>query len=318
MADRKLVFLFGAGASFAAGLYTKPKPTPLMPCLFDRLAHMYPKEWGETSTRWAHRAAFRKNFEDAYTEHVLGSPTDTDRPVRNVFVLEALGQQWPLSHFFGQFILDGSGADPYSLLLQELVRRGQLAATTFASLNYDCLLEQAINAAGQSYRYLGVRDQPPDGVAILKLHASSNWITKYANEQWARDLMPSATHLDLGIEVLSVLSLSDALQAAQQSGQYPVIGHISGTKAVPPAAAAVQRIRTIWRQLKNDDIDLVVVGVTHNVADWHINEVVETASHVRYIGNTAQCRIWRQQVNAKTEHLGEKFEDSLSDLLAAL
>ena len=132
-----LAFLFGAGASKAAHGWVKPYAPPLMHQLFDELARAFPREWGPGSTYEKYSDQFRKNFEQTFTEVVLGNDF---QPSPALTLLEG---QRPLALYFSRFVLNNTGADCYSKLLASLGAAGKISHAVFGSLNYECLFEQA-------------------------------------------------------------------------------------------------------------------------------------------------------------------------------
>jgi hypothetical protein len=151
-----LVFLFGAGASFGAKR-VQPESPPLMNQLFDRLAEKYPSKWGSPSRHWSRRDDFRTNFEETFNDLVWKPPPFT---TPSLTLAEEL---LPIAHYFGGFTLMGGGEDCYSTLLRALGRAGRLKHTTLASLNYDCLLEQAAAIVGANVEFVTSDSPPQDG-----------------------------------------------------------------------------------------------------------------------------------------------------------
>ena len=136
----KLAFLFGAGASYGTG-GVEPETPPLGRELYDRLKGAFPETW-EGMIRPAEDEAFRRDdppFEqgmemlwEANDERVQPLVTD-------------------LALYFCRFSLS-STANAYSNLLSSL--NGKRCVAGFATLNYDCLLEAALELSGSSTNYL--------------------------------------------------------------------------------------------------------------------------------------------------------------------
>lgn len=104
----------------------------------------YPDEWGSKSHLGKRSAQFREDFERTMSDEVLP------------WVSSLLLLKWhrPVAAFFARYRLDGSGHDLYSLLLWELKTRGLLGRVMLGSLNYDCLLEQAMLELGLTTDYM--------------------------------------------------------------------------------------------------------------------------------------------------------------------
>jgi hypothetical protein len=74
--------------------------------------------------------------------------------------------------YFCQFSL-GSAGNAYSHLLSSL--SGKRCAAAFATLNYDCLLESALEMAGASVNHL-LQGGPHGAVVVMKPHGSCNFV----------------------------------------------------------------------------------------------------------------------------------------------
>jgi hypothetical protein len=124
MSDQ-IIFLFGAGASNGA-THVHPAAPPLGRDLYNELAKRFPKTWGVESPLNNYADCFRRDFEKTMSEEVCGW-----QPVLNI-----VESQQKMALYFSGFMLDRSGEDFYSRLLDCLQRAGKLAQTSFGSLNY--------------------------------------------------------------------------------------------------------------------------------------------------------------------------------------
>lgn len=158
--DAESVIIFGSGASYGAG-EVSPDPPPLGDELFDKLADFSPRSWGKLSP---------EDF--AADSFETGMRLTWQKNQNRAEVLKQLMDE--LARFFMQFRLGEHAEDCYSGLLRGLESEGRADSITLATLNYDTLLEQAIELAGMDYAYAATE---PNGKAlVLKIHGSANWV----------------------------------------------------------------------------------------------------------------------------------------------
>jgi len=147
---RDTVILFGAGASKGA-THVTPADPPLGQALYSELASRFPNEWGSSSVLGKFAKELTRDFETTMLMKIFGfQPTSS-----------LLAAHRSMALYFASFAPDGSAEDYYSKLLAALRAHDRLNNVTFASLNYDCLLEIAALSLGVGVDY--VLDDPPPG-----------------------------------------------------------------------------------------------------------------------------------------------------------
>ena len=160
MPDAQSVIIFGAGASYGAG-EVLPYPPPLGNELFDKLVDFSPGAWGKLP----HEDFATGSFERGMRLTWQGNQERAE-------VLKRLMDD--LARFFMQFELVRRSGDCYSGLLHELDSQGSIGSVTLATLNYETLLEQALELAAPRYAH---SERHPNGeMRVLKIHGSANWV----------------------------------------------------------------------------------------------------------------------------------------------
>ncbi len=312
MTSSRRAFLFGAGASYGAG-YILPAAPPLGNTLYDILAREYPGNWGPNSfigSRYA--AGLRTNFEETFTNEIAPR-------FPPIHIVECYCD---VAHFFSRFSLEGKGKDLYSRLLAFLESRHLLTAATFASLNYECLLELAAEGLGLSVNYF-TRESDPAALQVLKLHGSCNFITDELS-QWRPHLSSPGFHIGARLNTLPLRNLHKALDAKLRESVhgryfYPILSLYAVGKDNHIATEKIQAFRNAWINEVAQATHLAIVGVRFTPADTHITDPVrDTASPtVLYIGSTADFEGW-QRINPNCRHLGETWEESFDQLCQCL
>jgi len=208
--------------------------------------------------------------------------------------------------------------DCYSKLLDALGRSGNIPHTIFASLNYDCLFEQAAGILDLRIDYKW--SNAVDSIRVAKLHGSSNFIAQIDQRTMAI-LAGTNVHVEVPVIILSVENLEKELAEKLSGGQtvhLPIMSQVSHYKEQPLAAATIQRMRNGWNAGVHDAKFIAIIGVSFNCYDRHIIEQIENASGtVLYIGDEANFRRWHE-VNRRAQHVERRLEDGFHALLTRL
>ena len=310
MNESDIVILFGAGASYGAG-HVLPEAPPLGDKLYNALATRYPNEWGAQSHLGIWAEKFRNDFERTMFDEVLP----------RVPSLSLLEWHRLVATYFARYRLDGSGRDMYSRLLAELKTKGLLGRLTLGSLNYDCLLEQAMVEFGLATDYM-LEDTHPDGsISLAKIHGSSNFVTEDLFS-WRPYLTNAGSLTEWPFTVLPVHGLEDALQrkfSTYQPAFFPVLGMYSQQKPSIVASIKLSRLRNILGQRIIGAMALVLIGLRPTDHDLHLWEPVakSCASKIGYVGGRNDYETLKKH-QGKAVHLAETFEEGFTSILNTL
>jgi len=301
-ADRDIVFVFGAGASYGAE-NVLPQAPPLGADLYDALATEYPKQWGVEShlgKKWANH--FRTHFELTMYEEVMP----------RVPSLDLLEWHRPMAEFFARYHLAGGQKDMYSVLVSALTTSGCLTRVTLGSLNYDCLLEQAIAGLGLAIDYTCDASTSRRFVPVAKIHGSCNFITDDLFSRRAY-LTSAGSAIECSFRPLPLENLVDQLVekfATYNSAYYPVLGIYAQDKPSIVAGAKLQKLKNMLADRIRRANVLAFIGVRPNPRDPHLwDPVAESrASTIAYVGGDAEFEALRK-LQKRAEHLARTFED---------
>jgi hypothetical protein len=273
------------------------------------VAEHFPKEWGPGSHLSRYSEGFRKDFEKTMFDEVC-------RWNPSLSILE-----WyrSMALYFSRFTPDPTGEDLYSRLLWSLRDKGKIRDVVFASLNYDCIFEQAAYRLGLKVDYSGEEPQG-DIYPVLKIHGSCNFITD--NLQQMKAYLSSPGHyLGCGMNYLQLTNLENILQSKFTDyfgSYYPVMSLYSFGKNSIVAGTRMQKIRNTWHQRVVNASLVAVIGVRPNREDSHIwTPIHETSARLLYIGSKEHFNEW-QVANHNFKHLGEKFDETFNSLVTSL
>lgn len=313
--EKKVVFLFGAGASKGA-ICVVPEPPSIMPELHDKLLEYDLFYWG--SVIRTHEADFKANFEAAYSRFIVGVPPDDQSPRIILPSLTILERQIPLAFYFSRFLLDSSGSDLYSKLMSGLKDCNALQKCLFGSLNYDTLLEQSITRIRASVDYLCT--SATNRVQVVKLHGSCNFVTGRLSPQTRASLSAPGTFTNGQIDFLEPSPDLESLLRAKFQGHepefLPVMTPISPEKQTYYGATQIQAMRNNWLTAVSAAQLVAVIGVSDNPNDKHVTDTIKQsgARRLLYIGGNTDFHKW-VEINPNFRFIAETFEAGFEPLV---
>jgi hypothetical protein len=314
---KRVLFLFGAGASYGSGDRTiRPHPPPLGDSLFAALCAEYPHTWGAIS---------------AETQAVFKKPGGFENGMQ--LILEGKEQPFALynidmAHYFTRFgLCDPSNC--YVRLLHFLIVSRIIEHATFATLNYECLLEEAICSLGLlvTYQLAPVTEPPsPNKLVVIKVHGSCNLMVRprrvtltglIASPQYGS----SAVEGDVEVHVLTPNEARQRLASREDS--LPLIATYARGKHTASNTRLGRALTLAWGQAGYSTDVLVLIGVNPTPDDRHIWEtVVDSKAKVLFLGSRRGQHYLeferRLSAQARLEWVGEYFVPSLSTLTEAL
>ena len=318
------------------GRYVLPEVPPLMRELYDRLAARFEAEWGPSSERARYADRYRKDFERTFTEVDLGRAPGLPPGLPGTPGLTLLEAQRPLARYFAAFMLNDSGEDLYSRLLKHLRQSRLIERTLFASLNYECLCEEAAMKLGLHVDYLldaaaAALRRPskatdrktglPDRIRMAKLHGSSNFLTEI-DQHYRAIVAAASTSLEVEVTALALIDLQSNLEsrfaATHGRESFPVMTQVSVGKEDILAPSQIQQIRNIWHESASNAALVIVIGAAARRNDTHVWKALESApGDVLYIGGDEQFIEWKA-CNPRFRSLGLTFEQAFLPLLSCL
>ena len=251
---------------------------------------------------------------------VLRIPQDDASPRTTLPTLSILQHQVRLALYFSQFTLDPTGRDLYSKLLQFLCESGKIERSFFASLNYDCLFEQAARSRGLQVNYLG-DDANDTAIRVAKVHGSCNFITERLSQRDKALLATPGMHYEKQFRNLPPEDVERRLSqkvSGPDPDVFPVMTQASIGKEQPLAGVKIQEIRNQWsKQVSIADV-LAIIGVSPRENDDHIWEpICRRASRILYIGGKREFQKWRD-ANSHFQLIGETFQGGFEALVSHL
>jgi len=290
----RLAFLFGAGASYGAGSIL-PKPPPLGGGLYEELRAMFPATWGNFPPDLDEQ--FRRNFETGM-DALWRSGVEESQPL------------WEIGRYFATFLPNPAEPSCYLRLIRLLESCNLIDRCGFATLNYDCLFDLDLHAAGFGYTD-GPRTGPfrhPLSVRFWKLHGGSN-VLRGGSGTWSGNRFVNVGSIYSG--PVKYVMPTQVIEHFERDDLPPMLSLYAPGKETPIAPEAVAEIRQAWANwVKHSDI-VVVIGARIRVGDDHIYRPLKKANGtIWYVGGRDDFEIKRPVVR-----LGKRFEAALDGAL---
>jgi hypothetical protein len=298
-----IAILFGAGASSGVG-GVFPSAPPLGRNLYAELAQSFPDTWGKIPEPLA------REFDDDF-EVAMSRLWESGTPAIGVLM-----QQVAL--YFCRFRLPGDRRDAYSDLIDRLRARGRLRATRFASLNYECLFEDAVDLAGLRVAYFA--REPREGeLAVWKPHGSCNFLPLGPIDVPPEAGLPPDVVIDTDVRPVSREEVVRFCE--RDSALYPAMAVYARGKPIQVAPRAVERTHGYWAEACERAEAIVVVGVKPQPADVHIwDPIARAPGRVLYVGAPGPFDDWRRarRPGARGDAvLGERFDQAVARIAEA-
>lgn len=299
----RVAVLIGAGASYGAGDVFTSRP-PLGKDLFVHLRIGFPQSWGRVPLEFA--KDFQRNFEDGMHALWAAQPTGATK------LLIDLGR------FFADFRIRGPHAGQYTALLKALQRTRQLEEVVFASLNYEILLEDAIEQLGfypQPHFALGGNQQ----VVVLKPHGSFNYVP-YSGLMMRGTTFENVNSIYDGPGAM--VSRETAL-VSYGSGLPPIMSLFAPGKFTPVAPRLLDAVRQDWDAVARASDVILTIGVHPNFADDHVWGPVarNTRARILYVGGKDPLEPYnelRSRAGNRFTHVADYFDEAVPRLQECL
>jgi hypothetical protein len=228
-----------------------------------------------------------------------------------------------VSQFFAKYTLDTHGLDCYSALLSGLRTKGVIARVIFGTLNYDCLLEQAIARLGLDVDYMLDGFGSSSSIPVVKVHGSCHFVSIDLGSSRALLTNYNASSLECDFDHLPLSNLAARLDekfARYKQAFFPVLSLYSPYKPSILAPVKLQDLRNTLAQCITQAIAVVIIGVKPNPqGDQHLwGPIAQSpAPRVLYVGGTPDFAVMKT-LQPTSIHSAETFDAAVAPILSAL
>jgi hypothetical protein len=285
MEEKKILFLFGAGASYGCNSVVPYKP-PLGKDLYRNLL----KEESCIFWRYYHQyfpedilSEFDNNFESAFSKLV----DIYDKISGGSEILKGLHVE--IANYLFKFdVSENYNDNNYYRLIVKLKQNDLLGKIDFASLNYDCIFEKLLSKMRVDFcYYLGNnREIYRKKIKVFKPHGSSNFVVRRSNfdAQWVS--IAASVNLDLPIEALHYHTFTNENNRNHRSNLWPVMALYNFKKEHRICFTSIKNIRKELAYKIHQASHIILIGVRYVENDKHIwNPINYSKGKLIYYGN---------------------------------
>jgi hypothetical protein len=305
MANRKpkVVVLFGAGASYGSG-GLKHAP-PLGNALFDDLVKKSPI-WHSLLNDQSCVDEFRRGFEYGMDYILKKQFTGEYSDLYSLLIEQA--------YVLLDYHIQKPDHNKYFQLCQKYLSELKGNELQFASLNYDCLLDEVIYQLDPDLEpcYWG----DANGIRLLKPHGSCNFVCPPFMTGGGSIILRRPE--DLSCPIVPIHPLKAKKRISNCGGAPPGISIYNTTKVNSIKSEEISLIRKEFQESVRGAELTVIIGVYPKLqGDDHIwNEIRNAKGLVGLVDKREYCDRWRQEYRTGRDDpkLKETFSDSYSGL----
>ncbi|MBE9397064.1 hypothetical protein IOQ59_07285 [Pontibacterium sp. N1Y112] len=301
-----IVFLFGAGASAFSGECSR-EPPPLGNELFDRLvkigspASELNDKYGET---------FRKDFEAGMREIA------SNEGALAIPLLRQIGK------YLGS--IEVRSGNTYCEFIKEI--QPYLNEVCLATLNYDCLLEQALSILNIDFS-LKPFCTDDVGPSLLKLHGSSNWLPVIPENLALSNVVVSNPEMALvsGVTKACYASSTEAIEKWHEEERFsslaPIMCNYAEGKNCMVNPEVVAQVQEFWVNTIAQVKLVVLVGVRYISEDTQVWDCIEASECELAVINPDKNEVLQLNTRFPTKNvrdIGNGFSESMPAIVEML
>lgn len=215
--------------------------------------------------------------------------------------------------YFAQFAL---GEDNhYTELIEGLHDSITNGETVFASLNYDCLLEEAITAAGIDVD--PVPGELGNPGAVIKPHGSCNFLP--ASIQASGISFTEGVSFDAGVRCVSKEDVIEYYHS--DKALYPVMSLYRPDKNTQISPSVIHRFQKLYRKAVSEANTIGIIGAGVHPQDDHIWDPLSSSdATLYYIGGESDFDDWQAEHRdaGVNQYISREFGDGVNELITAL
>ena len=286
---KKVLILFGAGASNGSGGILDPPP--LGRDLFTRLSNQFPNSWGKLSEKY--RSKFSENFEKGM-EMFYNEVDDYTQYLKDMTI------------FFSKFKIDYFKENLYWILISKYIHPLESTELMLSTINYDCLIELAALQFNPNITYWGKNK----GIKILKIHGSCNFIK--SNVRGEGKIIIGKGTIKGGLRLIHPREVEKELRNNPLPASMSL--YARGKKVFISPDQINQILGEFHDYLSTVEV-VFVIGVNPNIEDTHIWDYLKNLGDKLYlIGSEENCKQWIKNYNSSATWLCDKFDKGYSKL----
>jgi hypothetical protein len=212
-----------------------------------------------------------------------------------------------MARFFFEFRVVDPARGAYACLIRTIVERGLGNDVLLSTLNYELLLEQAINQCGHVVDYGS--PPSPGRLSVVKLHGSCNFLPNARGVGSGLAMRPGMV-FETGFRIAG---LSEVMRySSVEPSLYPVMCLYMPGKVTHMSPHSMSRVQACWAEQVRAAEKMFLVGLRPNDGDKHLwDAVAESKAKVFCVGNKREYDAWcDRRRKGKPTFLGSRFEEA--------
>jgi hypothetical protein len=257
----KVVFLFGAGASY--GSFGMKNIPPLGIQLFNELVREYPSTWGKLPSNLS--GLFKKDVEFGMGKWYEDS--------KNLAPLLK-----DMTRYFSKFRIDYPHQNFYWKLFTKYLNELDSNQILLSTINYECLIEYALFLNKRKPGYW----ESHEGIRLLKLHGSCNFIIPMTKGKM-KIKYDKFTNFDFNFDIISPENVNREMD---NNGLPAAMSIYAKGKEINIARNYIKKLVDEFQNAVQSAEIIVIIGIKPNSDDTHIWDcIINSNANLYYVGN---------------------------------
>jgi len=217
--------------------------------------------------------------------------------------------------YFSMFRVPADSSDLYSSLVAHIIDRLPDVPVAFATLNYDCLLEGAIQAFGIGFSYHPKALQP-GSIPVWKLHGSCNFLPDLGTNQVIGTQFKRVGQIYKGpIKAVSLQEVQSYYsgEPGRRASIPPVMSYYAPGKFTPVEEETLGEIRQAWSESARAASRIVVIGARPILSESHVwRPILEAEAEVFYVGGESDgLGEMKRRLGGRLKRIAHYFSDAM-------
>jgi hypothetical protein len=227
----------------------------------------------------------------------------------------AHGLMIDMALYFSRFQVPDDSSDAYSALVALVLEHMDGVPVTFATLNYDCLLEGALESFGLSVAYYP-GEVGPGAFNVWKLHGSCNFIPDTGTNWVIGTTFKNVKQIYSGY--IKAVSLPEvrryyAGEPGNRQSIPPMMSYYDPSKTTYVSEGTLDVVRQTWATSALAASRIVVIGARPVLEESHVwQPIVDSSAEILYVGGESPgLKKLEARSEGRVHLIARKFSEAL-------
>ena len=216
--------------------------------------------------------------------------------------------------YFSKFKIVNSKNNLYVKIINEINENDILKETVLSTINYDCLIESALEKLKIEYIY-NIANNSYDKPTFLKIHGSCNFIPNPNEIKTVKNTLKYSGSKVFWNPRLVPIKPEEVESFCRNSDLYPGIAIYMKSKPVRIGSPTIDLLQKNWQRIIGNAEKVFIIGVNPNIEDHHIWNYIHKKDQVFYCGCKSSFKKWQRDQGRNDIFLDYTFENSIEDII---